>query len=166
MKFTIYELLGQGGYGSVYRCALTKSDGLLTVGQEFAVKVINSRRIAMLMDVPVEIVVPRLLREAEVIHMLGEHPYIVRLHGVFSSEESHKIYFAYEYVRGGDLFGLLAKRRAPMEELDARRVIAQLAEAVHFGHQRGIAHRSRVAENSAGWVGQTRKLAGNALGLL
>lgn len=146
-SFVIHELLGQGGYGSVYRCSLARSDGLLKLGAEFAVKVIDAQRISMLVGAGVEHVVPRLLREAEVIRMLGRHPHIVGMHAAFYSRTSHKIYLVYEYVRGGDLFGQMVRRRKALSERDAQIVTRQLAQAVRFGHSKGVAHRDLKMDN-------------------
>mmetsp|Transcript_147022 Transcript_147022/g.382128 ORF Transcript_147022/g.382128 Transcript_147022/m.382128 type:complete len:1148 (+) Transcript_147022:67-3510(+) len=145
--FVIHELLGQGGYGSVYRCSLSRSAGPLAVGQEFAVKVISAQRISLLVGAKIDVVVPRLLREAEILHAMGEHPHIVTLHGVFYSQESHKIYLIYEFLRGGDLFKAVVRRRVPFRESEARIIISQIARAVLFGHKRGIAHRDLKMDN-------------------
>mmetsp|Transcript_88386 Transcript_88386/g.249025 ORF Transcript_88386/g.249025 Transcript_88386/m.249025 type:complete len:1093 (-) Transcript_88386:202-3480(-) len=147
LLFVIHELLGQGGFGSVYRCSVTRSDGLLVVGTECAIKVVDAKRISVLVGVPIAEVVPRLLREAEILHALGEHPHIVALHGVFYSNASHKIYLIYEYLPGGDLFNAVVHRRKPFSESDARVIFLQLAEAVGFGHDRGVAHRDLKMDN-------------------
>jgi len=153
LRFEIHELLGQGGFGSVYRCSVASSrlehhdDLQLAVGEEFAVKVIDGQRIALLVGSAVETVVLRLLREAEVLHMLGKQPNIVTMHGAFFSKESHKLYFIYELLRGGDLFNAIVRRRQPFREREAHHIFIQLAEAVHFGHRRGVAHRDLKLDN-------------------
>lgn len=147
LRFVIHNLLGQGGFGSVYRCSLTHSDGPLVVGDEFAVKVIDAQRIALLAGGTVEMVVPRLLREVEVLHMLGAHPHIVTMHAAFYSKKSYKLYLLYELLRGGDLFNAIVRRRRPFGESDAHLLFIQLADAVLFGHKRGVAHRDLKMDN-------------------
>lgn len=161
--FVIHELLGQGGFGSVYRCSAAAAPSRTSTpgstagptpaandsagGMEYAVKVIDAQRIAMLLGSTIEVVVPRLLREAEVLVALGHHPNIVFLHDVFFSKQSCKVYLLYELMRGGDLFAAIVRRRRPMKEAEARRIMRQLAEAVLYGHRRGIAHRDIKLEN-------------------
>jgi len=157
-RFTLHELLGQGGFGSVYRCsaAAPQSGGSTSLSQpaestsaaeEFAVKVIDAQRLVMLLGSTLEVVVPRLLREAEVLKTLGRHPHIVFLHEVFFSRRSNKLYLLHELLRGGDLFNAIVRRRRPFREADARTLLRQIAEAVLYGHRRGIAHRDLKMEN-------------------
>lgn len=163
LRYQIHELVGQGGFGSVYRCSLMKYEdcrvpsestdidvlelSLSDSGGEFAVKVVDAQRIALLIGVTVEEVMPRLLREAEVLRMLGTHPHIVTLHLAFYSKESHKLYLLYEFLRGGDLFSEIVRRRKPFGEPEARCVFTQLAQAVAYGHEKGIAHRDLKLDN-------------------
>lgn len=154
LSFVIHELLGQGGFGSVYRCSLVapwsqhvKQQSLLQAGQEFAVKVIDAQRIALLSGTSTEAVVPRLLREADIHQLLGQHPHIVTLHCAFYSHASAKLYLIYELLRGGDLFAAIVRQRKPFNEPEARHLFRQLAEALLFGHKQGIAHRDVKLDN-------------------
>lgn len=56
-----------------------------------------------------------------------------------------KIYFVMEYVRGGELFGKVAKGR--LNENTARKYFQQLISAVEFCHARGVYHRDLKPEN-------------------
>ncbi|KAF5943403.1 hypothetical protein HYC85_017480 [Camellia sinensis] len=56
-----------------------------------------------------------------------------------------KIYFAMEYVRGGELFNKVAKGR--LKEDAARKYFQQLVAAVDFCHSRGVYHRDLKPKN-------------------
>ncbi|CAA6671480.1 unnamed protein product [Spirodela intermedia] len=62
------------------------------------------------------------------------HPNIVQLFEVMATKT--KIYFVMEYVRGGELFGRVAKGR--LREETARKYFQQLISAVAFCHARGV----------------------------
>ncbi|KAK6136432.1 hypothetical protein DH2020_029853 [Rehmannia glutinosa] len=71
------------------------------------------------------------------------HPNIVELHEVMASKT--KIYFAMEFVRGGELFAKIAKGR--LREEVARNYFQQLISAIDFCHSRGVYHRDLKPEN-------------------
>lgn len=144
LHYHIHQMLGEGSYGCVYTCSLAQSQ---TQPSQFAVKVINARRLAIITGSLLEAVVPRMFREVEALVALGAHPRIVTLHKSFFSFGSCKLYLVYELVQGGDLFNAMVRRRKPFTELEAARVLAQLADAVSFGHRKGIAHRDIKLEN-------------------
>lgn len=52
-----------------------------------------------------------------------------------------------EYLSGGDLFSFLEKRKFRIQEVDARRIAHQLATAIYYLHNFGIAHRDLKPEN-------------------
>uniref|UniRef100_M1CJG5 non-specific serine/threonine protein kinase n=1 Tax=Solanum tuberosum TaxID=4113 RepID=M1CJG5_SOLTU len=56
-----------------------------------------------------------------------------------------KIYFAMEYVRGGELFNKVAKGR--LRESAAQKYFQQLIVSVDFHHSRGVYHRDLKPEN-------------------
>nr|GFA94561.1 CBL-interacting serine/threonine-protein kinase 20 [Tanacetum cinerariifolium] len=56
-----------------------------------------------------------------------------------------KIYFAMEYVKGGELFEKVRKGR--LKEDAARKYFQQLVSAVDFCHSRGVCHRDLKPEN-------------------
>jgi len=101
-----------------------------------AIKVIDKEkvlRVGMIDQIKREISVMRLVR----------HPNVVQLHEVMASKS--KIYFAMEYVRGGELFTRVARGR--LKEDNARRYFNQLIGAVDFCHSRGVYHRDLKPEN-------------------
>mmetsp|Transcript_33758 Transcript_33758/g.61177 ORF Transcript_33758/g.61177 Transcript_33758/m.61177 type:complete len:789 (+) Transcript_33758:51-2417(+) len=144
--FTIQSLLGEGSYGSVYKCNAESADQPGTVRQ-FAVKIVSTDRIAMISNLPREAVVRRMLREAEILGCVGGHPHIVQPHCAAVSPSSLRIFIVMQLIQCNDLFTEMLRRRQALSELDARTVITQLAMAVTHCHRRQVAHRDIKLEN-------------------
>ncbi len=153
--FKLLEQLGAGGMGVVYR-ALQED-----LGREVALKVIR----------PEQVYFPgarkRFRREVEIIASL-QHPGIVPIHTV--GEASGVPYFAMDLLHGETLAAVL-ERLAGREsatltgrdfapdgaggtylfegawELACARVIAQVARALDYAHQRGVVHRDIKPSN-------------------
>lgn len=129
-RYEMGRLLGQGTFAKVFHARN------LSTGQSVAIKVIDKEkvlRVGMIDQIKREISVMRLVR----------HPNIVQLYEVMASKT--KIYFAMEYVRGGELFTMIARGR--LKEDVARRYFQQLISAVDFCHSRGVYHRDLKPEN-------------------
>ncbi|RAL49705.1 hypothetical protein DM860_001996 [Cuscuta australis] len=129
-KYQIGRLLGQGTFAKVYHARNTKT------GENVAVKIIDKERVLKVG------LIEQIKREISVMRLV-KHPNVVQLHEVMASKT--KIYFAIEYVRGGELFGKIAKGR--LKEDAARRYFQQLVAAVDFCHSRGVYHRDLKPEN-------------------
>src|SRR5262249_35226430 len=65
------------------------------------------------------------------------HPNIVQIYDV--GEQDGHPYFTLEYVDGGSLSDKFGGRGMPPRE--AAQLIAVLARAIHYAHERGIVHR-------------------------
>jgi serine/threonine-protein kinase len=128
-KYTLTQMLGQGGYGDVHL-------GVSRVGPKVAVKILNAK------SARDEDSVARFKREADTVRRLA-HPSIVRIVDVGSSRGRH--YIVMELVRGGSLRKLLDRGDAPAEEVLS--VLAQVAEALAFAHAQGVVHRDVKPEN-------------------
>ncbi|KAL6627225.1 hypothetical protein ACP70R_030951 [Stipagrostis hirtigluma subsp. patula] len=129
-RYELGRMLGQGTFAKVYHARNLASN------QSVAIKVIDKEkvlRVGMIDQIKREISVMRLVR----------HPNIVQLHEVMASKS--KIYFAMEYVRGGELFSKVARGR--LKEDAARKYFQQLIGAVDFCHSRGVYHRDLKPEN-------------------
>ncbi|KAK4415075.1 CBL-interacting serine/threonine-protein kinase [Sesamum alatum] len=129
-KYELGRLLGHGTFAKVYHARnlqTNKSVAMKVVGKE---KVI---RVGMMEQVKREISVMKMVH----------HPNIVELHEVMASKT--KIYFAMEFVRGGELFAKIAKGR--LREEPARNYFQQLISAIDFCHSRGVYHRDLKPEN-------------------
>ncbi|KAF1765559.1 hypothetical protein GCK72_005511 [Caenorhabditis remanei] len=124
------EHLGSGAYGSVTTCKSIKS------GQEFAVKIVDKQGETHSRK--------RILREVNIFKTCKGHPNIVQLLDWF--EDDNKFYLVMEKMRGGPLLQHILERGYFTEE-EARRVTKDIASALKFMHDRGIAHRDVKPEN-------------------
>ncbi|KAL3629617.1 CBL-interacting serine/threonine-protein kinase 6 [Castilleja foliolosa] len=130
-KYELGRLLGHGTFAKVYHARH------LQTGKSVAMKVVGKEkviRVGMMEQVK---------REISVMKMMQRHPNIVELHEVMASKT--KIYFAMEFVRGGELFAKIAKGR--LREDTARNYFQQLISAIDFCHSRGVYHRDLKPEN-------------------
>jgi len=123
------EHLGRGAYAAVQTCLHRLT------GVEYAVKVIekrpgNSRT--------------RVIKEIETFHLCAGHPNIVQLVEYF--EEDDKFYLIFEKMRGGPLLNHI-QRRICFTEHEACLVVRDIANALKFLHDRGVAHRDLKPEN-------------------
>eukprot|EP01018_Ginkgo_biloba_P006959 Gb_28012 [translate_table: standard] len=129
-KYEFVRLVGQGTFAKVYHAKNLKT------GESVAIKVMDKEKIlkvGMIDQIKREISVMRIVR----------HPNIVQLYEVMASKA--KINFVMEFVRGGELFGKVAKGR--LKEDEARKYFQQLISAVDFCHSRGVYHRDLKPEN-------------------
>jgi serine/threonine protein kinase len=129
--FNVKELLGEGGYSSVYHCHHKSSQ------KEYAVKQIST--IADYSDDGHSVE-----REIDVMKALDKCPYVVRLHEVFQDTDYH--YLILEKLSGGDLVSAL-DRKEVFSESEARIVSHKLLQAVAYMHKLKIAHRDIKADN-------------------
>ncbi|KAF6719177.1 MAP kinase-interacting serine/threonine-protein kinase 1 [Oryzias melastigma] len=123
------EVLGQGAFAKVQGCVSLQN------GQEFAVKIIeksagHSRS--------------RVFREVETLYQCQGNKNILELNQF--CEDSSCFYLVFEKLRGGSILTHIQNRKH-FNELEASRVVRDIAQALDFLHTKGIAHRDLKLEN-------------------
>uniref|UniRef100_A0A665WQF6 non-specific serine/threonine protein kinase n=1 Tax=Echeneis naucrates TaxID=173247 RepID=A0A665WQF6_ECHNA len=123
------EVLGEGAYARVQTCI-----NLIT-NKEYAVKIIEKR--------------PghsrsRVFREVEMLYQCQGHRNILELVEFF--EEEDKFYLVFEKLRGGSVLAHIHKRQH-FSEQEASVVVQDIASALDFLHNKGMAHRDLKPEN-------------------
>ena len=83
------------------------------------------------------------LQEAQLLESL-KHPGILTVYE-FGIQDGFP-YLATEYAAGGSLRALL-KKRAPLSIREAKSILAQVGNALHFIHQHNVVHRDLKPEN-------------------
>ncbi|QFQ95490.1 serine/threonine protein kinase [Streptomyces phaeolivaceus] len=124
--YEIQEVLGQGGFATVYRARQ------LAVGREVALKV-DSRVLSTPRDRQ------RFLREVTAAGQLSGHPHVVPVYdaGVLAD---NRPYMVLELCPGGSL-GERLHRQGALPAKEARDIGVGLADAVAAAHAAGVLHR-------------------------
>lgn len=130
-RYQVIEPLGSGGMATVYKAYQPSLE------REVALKVLRPG----FADDPEFLA--RFQREARAIAKL-RHPHIVQ---VFDFEQVEGRYLlAMEYLEGGTLKDRLAEG-APLPPAEVARIVSEVAEALAYGHARGIVHRDIKPSN-------------------
>ena len=124
-RYRIEKVLGKGGFGLVY---LAHDDQL---DRPVAVKVPHARLVSQPEDAEAY------LTEARTVANL-DHPHIVPVYDVGSTEE-WPCYIVSKYVEGADLATRLKQSR--LKHTEAAKLVATVAEALHYAHKQGLVHR-------------------------
>lgn len=123
-KYLIEAELGRGGMGVVYRAHQPSLD------RTVAIKLLSSDLIGDPDGVK------RFRLEAKSVAKLN-HPNITQVYDI--EEEENLIYLVMEYVDGESLDGLITK--SVLTESRCLKIVADIADALHFAHEKGIVHR-------------------------
>ena len=124
--YKLLEEIGRGGMGVVYKARQIRLNRLV------ALKLVRSGEFADQKEVA------RFRSEAEAAAHL-DHPNIVPIYEVGEQEGRH--YFSMKLIEGGALSERIANRKSQISNSEAAKLIACVARAVHYAHQRGLLHR-------------------------
>ena len=129
-NYELLEKLGQGGMGLVFKAQQLKPNRLV------ALKMILGGQLAT------DELVQRFRKEADAAAKL-DHPGIVPVYEVGEVDGLH--FFSMGLVEGDSL----AKRvsSGPLPPKDAAEIMRQIANAVHYAHERGVIHRDLKPAN-------------------
>jgi WD40 repeat protein/tRNA A-37 threonylcarbamoyl transferase component Bud32 len=129
-KFELLEVVGIGAFGTVYRARDPELDRVVAVKVPRAGNLPESRD----MD--------RFLREARSVAQL-RHPGIVPVHEVGQADDLP--YLVSDFVQGVTLDDRLTARA--LTPAEAARLLAGVAEALQYAHERGVIHRDVKPSN-------------------
>ena len=124
------EVLGEGSYGRVETCIFRLT------GHEFAVKVVSKKSPSFSRA--------KIMKEIELYYLCRGQLEIIQLEDFF--EDAENFYLIFEKAYGGPLLTQI-QQRIHFTEHEASAIIHDLATALAFLHERGIAHRDLKPEN-------------------
>jgi hypothetical protein len=128
--YELIEELGRGGMGVVFRARQ------ISLNREVAVKMILRGRLASESDLQ------RFLAEASATARL-EHPNIVPVYEV--GDVDGRPFFSMQLVEGETLSQRVAD--SPLPQRQSAEIVATIARAIDFAHQRGVLHRDVKPSN-------------------
>ncbi len=145
--YRILGVLGRGGMGVVYEAEQPSPRRLVALKVIRGEASVDEGHVAMFR------------REVEVLARL-EHPLIARLYESGRTPEGQH-FFAMELVRGATLSEVLRAHDRPLDPAEVRRrlaLFAEIADAVHYAHQRGVIHRDLKPSNLVVVDGSTARV--------
>lgn len=132
-RYKIEEILGQGGFGRVYRVTDLRLERSVVIKESLTL----TEQTAKQFD-----------HEARLLAKLGHHPHLPAIHDYFSSVgQGH--YLVMEYIEGPDLVDLLEQNNGPIPIAQALTWIDQVLDALEFLHNRQppVIHRDIKPDN-------------------
>lgn len=142
-KYTIEQVLGQGGFGITYLAKDTHLDRKICIKEfymkEFCDRDQNTSHISVISEgvrTLVDKYRSKFIKEALLISSMN-NPHIITIFDIF--EENGSAYYTMEYMTGSSLKALVEQNGA-LSEQDALRYIAEAANALAFIHRHHVMH--------------------------
>ncbi len=132
-RYEILRLLGKGGMSYVF---LARQE---TINREVALKIFQDDDPARLDEL-----LQRFDREAQIMASLS-HPNILKVYDYGKDDEY--VFIVMEYYTGGSLARLIDLSDGGLSFAEIDPLLAQLADALDYAHQRGVIHRDLKPEN-------------------
>ncbi|XP_077981044.1 MAP kinase-interacting serine/threonine-protein kinase 1-like isoform X2 [Glandiceps talaboti] len=123
------EVLGEGAYACVKTCRN------ISTGEQYAVKMIEKKTGRSR---------GRVFKEIETAYYCQSQKNILQLIEFF--EDENRFYLVFEKMNGGDLLSHIKKKKTFTEQ-EAALAVKDIASALRFLHNKGIAHRDLKPEN-------------------
>ncbi|KAL3904313.1 MAG: hypothetical protein SGILL_010116, partial [Bacillariaceae sp.] len=124
--------VGQGAYSRVYKASTKDTEHETVALKEISKKYTNNQSFQQEMEAMLHV------------QEQGGHPHLISLHEHFESDDSFILVL--DYIEGGELFDHLIETGA-YSEMDASRIIREVASALNFLHGIGIVHADLKPEN-------------------
>jgi serine/threonine protein kinase len=125
------EPVGRGAYSKVYK-ATAKDTNETVALKEISKKYTDSRSFVHEMEAMMHV------------QELGGHPHLISLHEHFETDDSFILVL--DFIQGGELFDHLIDMGA-YSEMDASRLVREVASGLNFLHGIGIVHADLKPEN-------------------
>ncbi len=133
--FELLQLLGRGAYGKVFQ---VRKQGGRDDGDIYALKSVSKRRVSKsCADL-------RHTRTERDVLVRVNHPFLIRVHYTF--ETTHRLYFAQEFMRGGELYRLM-ETEGMLLEPEAKFYLCEILLALEYLHSLNIIYRDLKTEN-------------------
>jgi serine/threonine protein kinase len=135
-RYEVMDILGEGGFGVVYKARQLATDQLVAVKVLVPTKITNVQRTTIEMR--------RFEREIRLVAQL-QHPNIVRLLDAGRLRDG-RLYMALEFIHGEELSDVL-DREGRLEPFEAKFLMLQVLDALTAAHGKGIIHRDLKPQN-------------------
>ncbi|MEL7357762.1 MAG: GUN4 domain-containing protein [Cyanobacteria bacterium J06560_6] len=138
-KYQIKQILRKGGFGTTYKAIHTGLNNPVAI------------------KVPYKKYIHYFQTEIQTLSILSKqlHPNIVRVRDQFYEDQTPCLVM--DFVEGYNLFELVRKRKSPLLEAEAVRIIFQIGEALKSMHETGLVHRD-VNPSNIIWQGNRRAI--------